>query len=203
MQLSSKVKKTDDLLLDAVRFAGDQQIRCGYLGHIIHKVLMLPKYFLPRLTGKMKSMNETSNCALYEDPGVRDPQGRGDETGEYGLRLRLQARDNDCGATIVLCKGRIVYRDEAATLSRTLSTLLREGRNLVLDLSGVEAVDGAGLGEFVGLHNRAAAHRGSIKLAALRNHVRGLFDLTNLAPVFEIYPTVESALSSLENSAVI
>jgi anti-anti-sigma factor len=180
-----------------------KQIRCGYLGHIIHEVLMLPKYFLPRLTGKMKSMNESSNCALREDPGVREPQGRGDEAGEYWPRLSLEALDTDCGATIVLCKGRIVYRDEAAILSRTVSTLLREGRNLVLDLSGVEAVDGAGLGEFVGLHNRAATHRGSIKLAALRSHVRGLFDLTKLAPVFEIYPTVESAVGSLENSAVI
>jgi len=182
---------------------GSKQIRCGYLGHTIHEVLMLPKYFLPRLTGKMKAMNETSNCALCEDPGVREPQGRGDEAGEYGPRLSLEALDTDCGATIVLCKGRIVYRDEAAILSRTVSTLLREGRNLVLDLSGVEALDGAGLGEFVGLHNRAATQRVSIRLAALRSHVRGLFDLTRLAPVFEIYPTVESALSSLENSAVI
>jgi anti-anti-sigma factor len=164
---------------------------------------MLPKYFLRRLTGKMKAMNETSNCALCEDTGVLEPQVRGDEAGEYGTRLHLEARDTDGGVTIVLCRGRIVYRDEAAILSRTVSSLLREGRNLVLDLSGVEAVDGAGLGEFVGLHNRAATGRSSFKLAALKSHVRGLFEVTKLAPVFEIYPTVESAVSALENSALI
>jgi anti-sigma B factor antagonist len=164
---------------------------------------MVPKYFLRRLTGKMKAMNETSNCALCEDTGVRESQVRGDGAGEYGPRLHLQALDTDCGVTIVLCRGRIVYRDEAAVLSRTVSTLLSEGRNLVLDLSGVEAVDGAGLGEFVGLLNHAATGCSSFKLAALKSHVRGLFDVTKLTPVFEIYPTVESAVSSLENSAVI
>jgi anti-anti-sigma factor len=164
---------------------------------------MLPKYFLRRLIGKMKAMNETSNCALCDDTDVREQHGRGDEAGEYGPRLHLQALDTDGGVTVVLCRGRIVYRDEAAILSRTVSTLLREGRNLVLDLSGVETVDGAGLGEFVGLHNRAATGCSSFKLAALRSHVRGLFELTRLAPVFEIYPTVASAVSSLENSALI
>jgi anti-anti-sigma factor len=164
---------------------------------------MLPKYFLRRLIGKMKAMNETSNCGLCEDTGVGEPQVRGDEAGGYGPRLHLEALDTDCGVTIVLCRGRIVYRDEAAILSRTVGSLLREGRNLVLDLSGVEAVDGAGLGEFVGLHNRAATGCSWFKLAALKSHVRGLFDVTKLAPVFEIYPTVESAVSSFENSVLI
>ena len=115
---------------------------------------------------------------------------------EDRLKLSLEARITGEDVTIVLCRGRIVYRDEAAALSRTVAKLMGEGRDLVLDLSGVEMVDGAGLGEFVGLHNRAASRRSSIKLAALRNHVRSLFELTKLAPVLEIYATVGLALES-------
>jgi anti-anti-sigma regulatory factor len=63
-------------------------------------------------------------------------------------------------------------------------------------------VDGAGLGELVGLYNRAAASRSAVKLAALRNQVRGLFDLTKLAPVFDIYSSVEAAAASYQLSAI-
>ena len=142
-------------------------------------------------------MNELSNCVLCDDPVVRDEETRGDvAVKEEGLKLSLEALTTEGNVTIVLCQGRIVYRDEAAALSQTVSKLMRNGLNLVLDLSGVETVDGAGLGEFVSLHNRAVAGRSFLKLAALTNHVRGLFELTKLAPVFDIYPTVEEAALS-------
>jgi len=133
---------------------------------------------------------------------MHEPDVREESTGDDRLKLSLQALTTDCDVTVVLCRGRVVYRDEAAALSRTVSKLMQDGRNLVLDLSGVEMVDGAGLGEFVGLHNRAASSRRSMKLAALRSHVRSIFDLTKLAPVFEIYSTVEEAASSFQLSAV-
>ena len=144
-------------------------------------------------------MNELFNCVLCDDPVIREDELRGEVSViEEGLRLNLETRTNGDGVTVVLCSGRIVYRDEAFALSQTISKLMRNGRNLILDLSGVEMMDGAGLGEFVGLYNRAVTNRSSFKLAALRNHVRSLFELTNLAPVFEIYRTVEEAAVSYQ-----
>jgi anti-sigma B factor antagonist len=155
----------------------------------------------------MEAMNEMSNCMLCEEPVIREEEFRGQETEmeireESVMKLHFETRQTDDGVTIVFCSGRIVYRDEAVALSHTVSRLLGDGRNIVLDLSGVETVDGAGLGHFVGLHNRALAGRSSIKLAGLNTQVRSLFDLTKLAPVFEIYPTVEEAAGGCQLSAV-
>jgi anti-anti-sigma factor len=165
---------------------------------------MLPKFILRRPTSKMKSMNEISNCVLCDESVISEEETR-EEVGEIKedrIKLSLEARTTDDGVTIVFCSGRIVYRDEAAALSRIVSRLMGDAQKLVLDLSGVETVDGAGLGEFVGLHNRAATNRCSLKLVALRDHVRCLFEMTKLAPIFEIYPTVEQAFGSFEGAAV-
>ena len=118
------------------------------------------------------------------------------------MKLSLEIRKTGEGAIIVSCAGRIVYRNEAAALSQVVSRLMRDARNLVLDLSEVETIDGAGLGELVSLYNSAVSRRCSLKLAALSHHVGSLFELTKLALVFEIYPTIALAIGSLEESAV-
>jgi anti-anti-sigma factor len=163
---------------------------------------MLPKSILSRLTSKMISMNEMSNCMLCDESVVREEESRGEESREESMKLNLETRKTGDDVTIVSCNGRIVYRNEAAALSQAVSRLMKDACNLVLDLSGVEAMDGAGLGELVSLHNSAASRRCSLKLAALTHHVGSLFELTKLALVFEIYPTVALAVGSLEESAV-
>jgi anti-anti-sigma factor len=150
----------------------------------------------------MTSMNEMSNCVLCDESVVRDEESRGEESREESMKLSLETRKASEGAIIVSCAGRIVYRNEAAALSQTVSRLMRDACNLVLDLSEVETMDGAGLGELVSLYNSAASRRCSLKLAALSHHVRSLFELTKLALIFEIYPTVALAVGSLEGSAV-
>jgi anti-anti-sigma factor len=147
-------------------------------------------------------MNEMSNCVLCDESVVRDEESRGEESREESMKLSLETRKAGEGAIIVSCAGRIVYRNEAAALSQTVSRLMRDACNLVLDLSEVETMDGAGLGELVSLYNSAASRRCSLKLAALSHHVRSLFELTKLALIFEIYPTVALAVGSLEESAV-
>ena len=47
---------------------------------------------------------------------------------------------------IVHCQGRIVYRDEAAALSRVVGEVLQNGGKVILDLSGVNSIDSAGIG---------------------------------------------------------
>ena len=107
-------------------------------------------------------------------------------------KLSLEIRvTND--VTVVSCRGRIVY-DEAATLSEKLAELLPHSRQLVLELSGVKMMDGAGLGELVVLLMWAQANQGTILLAAPNRRVHELLKLTRLASVFEIHPRVEDAI---------
>ena len=108
------------------------------------------------------------------------------------LKLSVEIRVSD-DVTVVHCRGRIVY-DEAATLSEKLADLLPHSRQVVLDLSGVKMMDGAGLGELVLLLMWAQANQGTIMLAAPNRSVHELLELTRLASVFEIHPRVEDAI---------
>ncbi len=111
------------------------------------------------------------------------------------MNLSLEICSND-DVTVVFCRGRIAYREEAAALSGKVAALLPQARHLVLELSGVEMIDSAGLGELLVMLMCARASRCSMKLAAPRKHVRGLLELTNLASVFEIHPSLDDAILS-------
>ena len=114
---------------------------------------------------------------------------------EKALSLHMEAYHR--GDAIVLhCKGRIVFRDEAVALSRRAAELLQRSQQLVLDLSGVEAIDSAGLGQLVLLHMWAEGNRYSIKLASPTKRVHDLLEMTNVASIFEIHNTVDGALNS-------
>ena len=52
------------------------------------------------------------------------------------MKLSLETRYR-AGIVIIHCQGRIVYRDEAAALSRLVSEIVECGGKVVLDLSGV------------------------------------------------------------------
>src|SRR2546428_11609345 len=56
--------------------------------------------------------------------------------------------DNVQDVAVVQCEGRIVHSDAAYTL-RNAVTLQTDARAVVLDLSGVEALEGGGLGMLV------------------------------------------------------
>jgi anti-sigma B factor antagonist len=117
-------------------------------------------------------------------------------TAEHAARLVLEICDHEETA-VVRCSGRICFRNEALQFSRAVTDLLKSGQNVILDLSGVELLDSAGLGELVLAHMQAQAAGNQICLAAPISRVHALLELTNIASLFEIYPTVEDAQASL------
>ena len=117
---------------------------------------------------------------------------------ESKLKLSVEAR-NHGDVIVVHCQGRIVYRDEAATLSRVAGEVLHQGSKVVLDLSGVTAMDSAGIGELALLETWAQERHADLKCVAATGVVRTLLDLTNLDSVLEIHVTLESALESFRS----
>ena len=84
---------------------------------------------------------------------------------ESELKLNVGIYIND-DVIVLGCRGRVVHGAEAQALSSRVPELLPRARLLVLDLSQVESIDGAGLGELVSLLQRARAHGCAMKLAA-------------------------------------
>jgi anti-sigma B factor antagonist len=124
-------------------------------------------------------------CSLNNDT---NPEQR-----PTGLQLEVRHRGQ---AVVVHCKGRIVYRNEAAALSQEVGELLDNGQVLVLDFTGVEAIDSAGLGELVLLHMRSQSVGRPIKLANPNQRVRHLLEITNLTSILDLYPTLDAAIDA-------
>src|SRR5579871_344273 len=99
-------------------------------------------------------------------------------TKEPQLKLSLETRHLG-DIMVVHCEGRIVYRDEAAALSRVVTEALKNTREVVLDLEGVQRMDSAGLGELARIATERGMPRGRLKLAGVNPRVMQLLRLTN------------------------
>ncbi len=120
---------------------------------------------------------------------------------ELQVKLSLEMRNR--GDVIILhCQGRVVYRDEAAALSQVAGSLLEHTEKLVIDLSGVNAMDSAGIGELALLYTRAQERNVSLKCASAGGMVTMLLDLTNLDRVLDVHPSVEAAVEAFRDERV-
>ena len=139
------------------------------------------------------------NCETYSQP--HRTAALATQAKESKLKLSLET--SNCGeVSIVHCQGRVVYRDEAAALSRLVAEVLQKGGKVVLDLSGVTIIDSAGFGELVFLYTWARSQNADLKCASPTPFVRQLLDLTNLDSVLEIHPSVCEALAAFQSAEV-
>ena len=89
---------------------------------------------------------------------------------------------------------RLVAGGAAEAFERQVQQLFRGGyRHLVADLSGVPALDSAGIRALVRGHTTAQRVGGTLRLAAARPDVRRVLELAHLASVFDTYDTVDAA----------
>jgi anti-sigma B factor antagonist len=140
----------------------------------------------------MQSMD--TNWQTWSQP---DPLAAWGVHKELKLKLSLETR-NHGDVMIIHCQGRIVYRDEAAALSRVAGEVLENSRKVILDLGGVSSIDSAGIGELALLHNWARSRNADLKCASPTPLVRNLLDLTNLDSVLEIHESVTAALDAFQ-----
>ncbi len=156
---------------------------------------MIPKPLSVRLSNNMQSTD--TDWQSYPQP--QHAAALAAHYKESKLKLTLETR-NRGDVIIVHCQGRIVYRDEAAALSRLVGEILDNGGKVVLDLTGVSSIDSAGIGELVFLHTWARSRNADLKCASPSPLVRELLDLTNLNSVLEIHPSMDEALSAFQSA---
>ena len=102
----------------------------------------------------------------------------------------LSVAVEDLGEVVVLhCLGRLVRGDETVLLCTAVHNL---GREIVLDLAEVEAIDAAGVGVLISLQAAGVY----LKLANPTRQVRDVLRVTGLESVFEISEGPWPVLSS-------
>jgi len=94
------------------------------------------------------------------------------------LTVTVQNKDSDNGV-VLQCQGRIVRGHETAVLCAAVG---QRGRNVILDLAGVDAIDAAGVGALVSLQ------ASGIYLTLLHPTapVREVLRVTQVESIFEI-----------------
>lgn len=75
--------------------------------------------------------------------------------------------------------------------------------DVVLDLSGLEFVDSAGLGVLVGIYKRVTSRGRRVVLAGAQPYVARAMHIIRLDRLFESFPDVTSAVSALSRGAVV
>jgi anti-sigma B factor antagonist len=79
-----------------------------------------------------------------------------------------------------------IYLEDANTLRAKLFGCIEMGHtSLVIDLSGVDYIDGSGLGTMVAVQRKAYQRGGRLCVKGLNGFVKELFDLTHLSNVIE------------------
>lgn len=110
-------------------------------------------------------------------------------------RLRLSVEvDENTGIAILHCSGRICFRSEAEFLASSAGEQLRSGRDVILNVSDIETIDSAGIGQLVLIHMQARASGAEVCIVGASAQVQRLLSLTNVASLFEFFDSVEDAI---------
>ncbi len=100
------------------------------------------------------------------------------------------------GVTVVVPTGDLDM-EAADQIRRTLTELIDKGQlKLVMDLGSVGYIDSSGLGTLVAAMKQARAAGGNLKLCALQDDVRSIFEMTRLIKVMAVHATRQEAVAS-------
>ena len=104
------------------------------------------------------------------------------------------------GVAVIEPEGRLDART-AGALRRRLKDLIEGGRHkIVADLRRVEFVDSVGLAALVSGLKLARTHAGDLRLAALQDPVRMIFEITRLYRTFDIHEDPADAVEAFARS---
>jgi anti-sigma B factor antagonist len=103
----------------------------------------------------------------------------------------------DVGPVTVVAPHGDVDMAVAEAVRARLTQLIDRGRaRLVLDLAAVMYIDSSGLGAVVAATKHARAAGGDIKVCALEQDVRSLFEMTHLHKLLAIHATRQDAIAA-------
>ncbi len=99
--------------------------------------------------------------------------------------------------TVVKIQGQAIIDQQTERLSLLVHERLQAGERLfVVNLANCSRLDSTGIGELVKSHKLVADCEGVIKLAEVPLNLRGLFVVTNLTEILEIFDKEQQAINS-------
>ncbi|HTM30337.1 MAG TPA: STAS domain-containing protein [Vicinamibacterales bacterium] len=111
---------------------------------------------------------------------------------------KLQIADQQQGdVSVLVLSGELTLDDGDIAFGRYVDQMIEAGRRqFVIDLSGVNYIDSAGVGMLVAESKRVTQNGGAMRLARLTARSHHLLAMLKLKFVFEVYDDVDAAVRS-------
>ncbi|HDQ26338.1 MAG TPA: anti-sigma factor antagonist [bacterium] len=111
--------------------------------------------------------------------------------------MQSMDRDDDT-IRILACEGYMNFETYDYAMD-IVNRLIQHGINrIVFDLSEVEYISSSGWAVFLGPSNTARSFGGDVKIAAMKDQVKFVFEALELNNVIESYDTVEKAVAAFK-----
>jgi anti-sigma B factor antagonist len=110
------------------------------------------------------------------------------------VNVELSTRRGD-GQAVVVLSGELDVT-EAASVAASLSEVATSGRDVIVDLGGLEYIDSSGLAALVLARQQARRSGCDLLLAAPRQQVLRMLAITRLIDVFAVHACVDEASGS-------
>lgn len=101
---------------------------------------------------------------------------------------------NEGSVTVVEVEGQLIVGNRQELKQRVLDELENGARDFAIDFSNTGYIDSSGLGVLVSLSKKIREQGGELRLAALNEDLRTLFELTKLDTLFQISDSLDGAL---------
>jgi anti-sigma B factor antagonist len=112
------------------------------------------------------------------------------------MPLDFEFEQVDAATAFVNLSGRMTLGMRLQEIEGRLNQAIDGGvRRLVLDTSGIEYADSAGLGLLMLLHGRIKGVQGSLRIVAPSSTLGQLLELTNTDKILSVYPDRAAALA--------
>jgi anti-sigma B factor antagonist len=110
--------------------------------------------------------------------------------------MGFQVEKSD-GITVVDVEGQLIVGNRQELKQKILEELEGGERKFVIDFANTGYIDSSGLGVLVSLSKKIREQGGELRLAALNEDLKTLFELTKLDTLFKIADTRAQALEGL------
>jgi anti-sigma B factor antagonist len=110
----------------------------------------------------------------------------------------LKTRVVDSGTTVVELSGRLNLGNALTYTEASIKQLIGEGgRKLVIDLSGLDFIDSAGIGMLISCNGAMDQAGGAFRIAGAHGIVAKSFEVVHMSRIVGLDDTVETALRNV------
>lgn len=111
--------------------------------------------------------------------------------------MHIEVEDKS-GVSVMHCGGSL-DADSISAFKKVAYDLVDRGvTRLIVDCENLTFVDSMGLGVLISLLRRARERKGDVKVAALTDDVRTIFEITRLHRLFEVCADLNTAIKRFE-----